>query len=121
MYLATGNVYTSWRPGNGSQKWYIQLPEDAAVPPAVDTDGTSYIVTMDRYIYAVNIRAKGIWKNPPRLDNRPLSRPILSGNLLIIPTALGGLYAYDKENGALKWSYNIQPSSTNPSSVPNGT
>jgi len=121
MYLATGNVYTCWRPGNGSQKWYIQLPDEAAAPPAVDTDGTSYIITADRFMYAISTRAKGLWKNPPRLDNRPLTAPVLSGNLLIIPTALGGLYAYDKESGALKWSYNIQPSASNPAAVPNST
>jgi hypothetical protein len=41
--------------------------------------------------------------------------------MMIVTTAIGGIYAFDKGTGELRWSYTMEPSSINPNYVPNGT
>lgn len=121
FYLAAGSTYYNFRASNGQVRWFIQLPTDVAVPPAVDADGNSYIITSDLNIYAINSVHRPLWSKAAHLDYRPTTRPIVTGNLLIIPTALGGLTVLDTATGNLKWDYVMQPASQNPTSIPVGT
>jgi outer membrane protein assembly factor BamB len=118
LYLATTNTLSSWRTSNGSRRWVAPLPNDAAAPPAVDADGNVYVITTDRYIYSVDPRGRGRWKQPPQLISGVITAPIVVGNLLIVGTAGGGLYAYDTTLGTLKWSYALEPHSTNANAIP---
>jgi hypothetical protein len=43
---------------------------------------------------------------------------VVAGNLLIVTTALGGVYAYDTASGALVWNYSIKPSGITNELVP---
>ena len=121
FYLAAGNTFSSFRASNGQMRWTISLPTDTAVPPAVDSDGNAYVILADRSVYALNPRGKGFWKKAAHIDNRALTQPLVSGGLLIVTTALGGIDAFDAATGTLRWSYIMDPSSTNPNYVPTGT
>ncbi len=118
IYMSVGNSLGSWRTSTGQRQWAVQLPASPVTAPAVDENGTSYVVTSDRMLYAVDIRGRGVWRKAPQMDFEVIANPIVSNNLVIIGTAQGGLYAYDKATGVLKWSYIIHPSGTNASTIP---
>lgn len=118
IYMSVGNSLVSWRSSNGSRRWIVQLPAAPVTAPAVDEDGTSYVVTSDRSVYAVDIRGRGVWKRAPRLDFEVIANPVVSNKLLIVGTTQGGVYAFDTATGALKWNYIIHPSSTFAATIP---
>ncbi len=120
-YIGTGSTFASYRAINGQIRWSIPLPTDLAVPPAVDETGNAFIVLSDRTVYALSPRGKGLWKKPAKLENRPLTQPVVSGNLLLVTTALGGISAFDTTTGELRWSYKLAAASDNPNFVPQGT
>ncbi len=103
---------------SGLVKRSIPLPVAGVVPPATDAEGNLYVITEDRHIYALNAQLKGVWKSSPILDYLPLAAPIVSDGILVVSTALGGVYAYDTATGQLKWNYRITPSGVDNKRVP---
>ena len=118
MYLTTGNQLSSWRVASGQKKWMIPLPAEAATPAVVDENGTSYVVTTDNTVFAVDYKGRGAWKHGVRIDDAPIARPTLANGQLIIGTGQGGIYVLDTATGAVKWTYMVQPSGTDASHVP---
>jgi outer membrane protein assembly factor BamB len=118
VMMVNGNFLSSWRTVTGQKRWVITLNSNAVVPPAVDADGNTYVVTDNKEIYAINSRGRGIWPRAATVDYVPLAAPIYSDGLLIVPTANGGIYAFDATNGSLKWHYLISPTSTNINRIP---
>lgn len=118
IYLAAGNTLSLMRMANGLRRWIIPLPTEASAPPAVDENGTAYIVTTDRQIFAVDVRGRGVWRVAPRVDFEVVSAPIVVNNLLLVGTAQGGLYAFDTSTGALRWNYVVRPSAPTDGSPP---
>src|SRR5438876_862066 len=88
--------------------WAASGARDASVPAAVDAEGNVYVVTADRYVYAVNPQGRYIWRQLVRVDHMPMARPVVAGNTLFVTTGQGGIYAFDTATGTLKWSYTIQ-------------
>ncbi len=121
IYIAAGNALTSWRANNGGQRWYQSLPSDATSAPAVDANGTAYVVTADRKIYAVDKTGKGIWRQAALVDFENLAPPVVVGNLLLVGTSQGGLYAFDTATGKLQWNCQIRPSGRNANAIPTYT
>lgn len=117
FYLATGSTLSKYRT-NGLLVWPLHLPSDAAAPPTVDAEGNAYIVTTDRYIYAVNSQARSLWKKSVRVDEEVLASPLIVDKLLIVATTRGGINAFDLATGELKWNYIMGASATNPRFVP---
>ena len=117
FYLATGSTLSRYRT-NGLRIWPLRLYSDAVAPPTTDAAGNAYIVTVDRYVYAVNTQGRSIWKKPVRVEEEVLSTPLVADNLLIVTTARGGVNAFDLATGELKWTYILSPSATNPSYLP---
>ncbi len=117
FYLSLGSTFSSWKT-NGQVRWSISLPTDAAVPPVVDENGTAYIVLGDRSVYSINSHGKGTWRKAAHIPNRALAQPVVTNNLLIVTTALGGITAFDTATGELKWNYKLTPSSDDPENVP---
>jgi outer membrane protein assembly factor BamB len=117
FYLATGSTLARYRT-NGLPIWSLRLYSDAVAPPTVDAAGDAYIVTVDRYVYAINPQQRSIWKKSVRVDEEVLAAPLIADNLLIVATTRGGINAFDLATGDLKWSYIMAPSATSPSYVP---
>jgi outer membrane protein assembly factor BamB len=118
VIIANGNFLSSWRAVTGQKRWTLPLTSNAVVPPAVDADGNTYVVLDTKEIYAINTRGRGVWQRPAMVDYVPLAAPIVADGLLIVPTANGGIYAFDATNGALKWHYLLPPTSTNINRIP---
>lgn len=121
LNMVVGTQLVSRRLASGAIKWFANLPEAPAVPVTVDSDGTSYVITEGRQVYAINSLKKAVWTKSPQLDFLPLASPVAMDGLLIVPTALGGLYAFDAATGQVKWNYRISPSSTDSKKVPANT
>jgi len=118
VVIANGNFLSSWRAITGQKRWTLPLTSNAVVPPAVDPDGNTYVVTDNREIYAINPRGRGMWAKPAMVDYVPLAAPTYSDGLLFVPTANGGIYAFDAATGELKWHYLLTPTSTNINKIP---
>jgi|SRR5579884_348960 len=118
IYLAASNTLSAYRARSGYRVWAIPLPNEAATPPAVSADGTSYVPTTDGYIYAINSRGRGVWRQAPRLANEIMAQPLIAGNDLVVGTARGGVYVFNLATGGLKWNYSVIPSSVNAQEVP---
>lgn len=119
LTLVNGPILSSWRVANGQFRWRVQLPNGAAVPPVVDGDGNIFVITDLRQVLAMNTRGRYIWPQTPILDYFPIASPVLTDDLLIVATSKGGIYAYDKTTGALKWNYSVLPSATSAGKIPN--
>jgi outer membrane protein assembly factor BamB len=117
FYLATGSTLSRYRT-NGLRIWPLRLYSDAAAAPATDAAGNAYIVTVDRYVYAINPLSRSIWRKAVRVDEEVLSSPVVADNLLIVTTARGGVNAFDIATGDLKWTYILAPSATSPNYLP---
>ncbi len=117
FYLATGSTLSKYRT-NGLLIWPLRLYSDAVAPPTVDAAGNAYVVTVDRYVYAINSQSRSIWKKAVRVDEEVLAAPLIADNMLIVTSTRGGVNAFDLTTGDLKWSYIMAPSATSPSFVP---
>ena len=118
VITADGNFLTAWRSATGQKRWSLTLNSNAVVPPAVDADGNTYIITDNREIYGINQRGRGFWTKPATVDYLPLAAPTVADGLLIVPTANGGVYAFEAATGNLKWHYLLSPTSTNINRIP---
>ncbi len=118
VIIANGNFLSSWRSITGQKRWSVTLNSNAVVPPAVDSEGNTYVVTDDKEIYAINTRGRGIWPRAASVDYVPLAAPTIADGLLIVPTANGGIYAFETATGNLKWHYLLSPTSTNINRLP---
>lgn len=118
IYLAAGNTLSAWRASTGQRRWVRPLPAATTAPPVVDQNGNAYVVTSDRYIYALDQQGRGLWKQAPRVDYEVFAQPLVVGDNLIVATAGGGVFAFDTTSGQLKWNYVIHPSATDPNYIP---
>ncbi len=118
LYIAAGNRLLNIRRNNGQVRWQINLPGDAAAMPTVDPDGNCYLATSNRNIFAINSQGRGIWRTGAMVDNEILAAPVYSEKLVFVVTTLGGVSAFDAATGGLRWNYTIQPTSSNPATIP---
>lgn len=118
IYLASGSTLINIRLVTGQNRWSIPLPSAVVVPPTVDAEGNAYVVLDNKQIYSVNQRGRGVWARPATVDYLPSASPVVADGMLLVPTASGGMYAFDQATGALKWHYLLSPSSTNVNRIP---
>jgi len=118
LYVAAGSSLSNFRLNNGEPRWTLPLPSNASAPVAVDADDNAFVITSERYLYAIDSRGRSVWKIAPRVDYEVSARPIIAGDVLIVGTRGGGIYGYDRLTGELKWNYAVRPSSIDPFNVP---
>lgn len=119
LYIPAGDAIQAYRISNGQFRWQARLGDTASAPPAVDTDGAVYVIRDDRYILAITDNGRTYpWKKAPRIDNETDIPPVIVGDTLLVGTARGGLYAYNKADGSLKWRFVMKPSATFGAALP---
>ncbi len=119
LYIPAGDTVQAYRVTTGQFRWQARLGTTSSAPPAVDADGTVYAIRDDRYILAISENGRSYpWKKAPRIENETELAPVIVGDTLLVGTARGGLYAYNKADGALKWRYVMKPSSASGAAVP---
>lgn len=114
LYVAASNVLYVLQARNGRQLWMRTLPDDIITEPVV-ANGIIYVLTRDGRVYAFDSTGKLLWNSKEPVFTHPLlAPPTLAGNVLIIGTARGGIYALDASNGTILWKYLLQSSSSTP-------
>ncbi len=122
LYVAAGSALQAYRASSGVMRWAQATPRNIVAPPAVDSDGTAYVVTSDRAVYAIKGQGGGRpvsgWKIAPQVDYNVVAQPVIADDLVVIASQGGGLSAFDRATGALKWNYQVRPSATESSNLP---
>jgi outer membrane protein assembly factor BamB len=114
VYVAASNVLYVLQARSGRQLWARTLPDDIVAEP-VAGNGMIYVLARDGRVYAFDNTGKLLWSSKEPVFNNPvLAPPTLAGNVLIIGTARGGIYAVDATNGNVLWKYLLQSSSSTP-------
>lgn len=117
-YVLGQSAITCIRTDNGLAAWSLPARNDFTAPAATDDDGDVYVCTANLAVYALSSQKKPLWKNVPQTDFVASAAPLAAGETLIVCTAEGGVYAFDRHTGDLLWNYLIQPSSLDPNKVP---
>lgn len=114
VYVAASNVLYVLQARSGRQLWARTLPDDIVTEP-VAGNGMVYVLTRDGRVWAFDNTGKLLWNTKePVFTNQVVASPTLAGNVLIIGTTRGGIYALDASNGAVLWKYLLQSSSSTP-------
>ena len=123
IYLGSLHHFDAYQP-NGHLTWSYH-PPDTSFPtiegaPAIASDGTIYIGSEDRYIYALNPNGTLKWRY--RTGDRVVSSPAISKNgTIYIGSIDGALYALDPD-GTLQWKFQTgRPFEDPPTIAPDGT
>jgi len=104
-YVAAGPAVYAVDLDTGNQKWFYPAKPQADLTfyaaPTISEDGIVYVGSYDGSVLALNQSGAMIRKFGA--DGRVVGSPVVSGDLLLIPTDGGSLYAYDRHSGEAKW------------------
>ena len=97
-----GNLYAFY-PDNGTLKWKYQTGDWIGRGPCIADDGTIYFGSWDGYLYAVYPNGTLKWKTGGYLCG---TTPVIGddGTIYVGNKQLCAIYP---ENGAIKWSFNL--------------
>ena len=115
LFVAAGSALNAYRSGTGQMRWQQPTPRNIVAPPVVDSDGRAYIITSERGVYALEslgTRSHSVWKVVPQVDSNVVAQPLVTEDLLIVATQGGGVWAFDRATGAVRWNYLLHPSGT---------
>lgn len=116
MNTGSQPLYT---PNNLTQKWQVDLHNGAIDAPIVVAQGREYVVTggvlnMTTYNYETNsslmcLNESGglVWKAEIGKGYQ-VGSPLLDGNMVIVPSASGKVYAFNIKNGSMLWAFDTQ-------------
>lgn len=114
VYVVASNVLYVLQARSGRQLWARTLSDDIVTEP-VAGNGMLYVLTRDGRVWAFDNTGKVLWNTKEPVFNNPvIAPPTLAGNVLVIGTARGGIYALDASNGSILWKYLLQSSSSTP-------
>lgn len=114
VYVAASNVLYALQARSGRQVWTRALPDDIVIEP-VAGNGMVYALTRDGRVWAFDTTGKLVWNSKERIfTDQVVAPPTLAGNVLVIGTTRGGIYAVDVTNGNVLWKYLLQSSSSTP-------
>jgi len=115
IYIATVNAkLICLSADQGKILWDTHLSSEALASFAFSSNAQTDIIfvhTIDGGLNAINlINGKQLWRFStvvPGIALRKGSTPIIAGNILVAGFANGKLFALNKEDAALLWTYNI--------------
>jgi len=114
VYVVASNVLYALQARSGRQLWARTLPDDIVTEP-VAGNSMVYVLTRDGRAWALDYTGKVIWNTKePVLKDQVVAAPTLAGNVLIIGTTRGGIFAVDASSGNVLWKYLLQSSSSTP-------
>jgi outer membrane protein assembly factor BamB len=109
VYVASGPFLASINANSGSARWQSNLNEDIAFQPAVSSGGIM-VVTRDRHAYMLDTNTgRRNAKISVDLGSDAQARPTMAGDLVVVPTANGGIQLIDSKTGNTLWNYLIRP------------
>lgn len=114
-YIAFGQFIYSVDIENGRTLWTFPLEADRSTtfyaPPAVSPDGEQLVVgSYNKIVYGLNAQSATttpLWtfEEP---EDRIIGSPLIVENVVLVPTALGRLFALDIETGRPIWNQPFQ-------------
>ncbi len=114
VYVVASNVLYALQARSGRQLWARTLPDDIVTEP-VAGNSMIYVLTRDGRVWAFDYTGKVLWSTKePVFNNQVVAPPTLAGNVLVIGTTRGGIFALDASNGNVLWKYLLQSSSSTP-------
>lgn len=118
VYVVAGNNLFCFTSRNLLFRWRAEFPSDIASSPAVNDQGLFVVTRNEHRVYNLDARTgRRKWRSPPQLDFDVIAAPTVSGDNVFVATVRGGVYAVDTGTGAVKWSYQLQPSSNREDSI----
>ncbi|HSV72591.1 MAG TPA: PQQ-binding-like beta-propeller repeat protein [Chthonomonadales bacterium] len=118
VYVAAGARLSSLLARNlAARRWSVNLPDDIAVAPAV-SERALIAVTTDNRVFSLDpLSGRALWTVTPRLEQDVAAPPTIVGDVVVIGTNRGLLYALDIATGATRWLYALAPTSTRPDAM----
>ncbi len=112
IYMAFNEAVYAINASNGNLRWsYPAEPERDRTyfaPPAVAEDGTLYVGDFTNGIVALNASTGAIEWGPIQLgegDGRIVGGSTVTGDLLLVPSGDGRLYARNASDGSAVWTF----------------
>ena len=108
-YVAAGPAVYAVDIETGAMKW--KYPAEASsdvsfyAAPAIAEDGVIYLGSYDKSVHAVDAATGAEIRKFEAPDGRVIGSPVVAGDLLLVPTDGGSLYAYQRHNGEPKWKF----------------
>jgi outer membrane protein assembly factor BamB len=108
-YVAAGPAVYAVDIESGEVKW--KYPDEASsdvsfyAAPAIAEDGLIYLGSYDKIVRAVDAATGNEIREFEALDGRVIGSPVVAGDLLLVPTDGGSLYAYERHSGQQKWKF----------------
>lgn len=96
--LAAGNL-----PDTLKLAWKFQAGSDLVATPVI-ADGTAYISSLDKHLYAVDLKT-GTEKWQFEADDELQASPLVVGGTVYVGTSGGTLYAIDAQTARPKWTF----------------
>ncbi|MBP6963759.1 MAG: PQQ-binding-like beta-propeller repeat protein [Armatimonadetes bacterium] len=112
LYLAAGHLLYALQSKSARVKWAAPVPGEITTTPAV-SKGVIYFAFKEgksSKFVAFTSAGKLKWKEPVDLGSPSYSSPIVTEDTVIVTANKGLILALDKETGAVRWKYTIQPS-----------
>lgn len=117
IYITEGQVLACYH-DTGQINWQMITHNTLTCDPAVDNKGDVFIATSAPAVYGIGPDRTVIWKKPALVDYQINAAPVVAGNLVIVGSDAGGIYALDKSTGELVWDFSIAPTSVDFTKVP---
>ena len=112
IYMAFDQAVYAIDASNGDLRWsYPAEPESGRTffaPPTVGEDGLLYVGDFTNGVVALSASNGAIEWGPILLgegDGRIVGGPTIAGNLLLVPSGDGRLYARDASDGSAVWTF----------------
>lgn len=122
LFVPSGQRLTAFQPTSGIPRWQRDMPNDILAAPVVDS-GVLYIVNRDQRGNGAEINAiraqngKNLWLKPAALPAVPSAAPLLSGDVIYIPTNKNVVVAVSREDGRVLWQYELEPAVGRPGAM----
>ena len=112
-----GTVYVGSFDGNfyavnastGEEEWVFAEAADWFWTIAAYYDGIIYACSLDHHVYAIDAGSgEPAWPNPVDIGDEIKSSPVIVGDVLVVASEEGRIYALDLASGAEKWHFDLE-------------
>lgn len=108
-YVAFGPAVHAVDLQTGDEVWRYPVEPDRDLSfyaaPAVADDGIIYAGAYDHSVRALDAETGNEVASFDELDGRVIGSPVITGEILLIPTDGGSLYAFDRSSGEELWTF----------------
>lgn len=90
--------------GEGKQKWAFEAQGWVWDGPIL-FENTLYFGDLGGYFYAVNKEGALVWSQPLKLEGGIRAQPLVTSDMIYVPTQARKLYAINRADQTIKWTF----------------